>query len=38
MNMHRTDAFGGASPAGGVPAEDEKHDAPTDDGTSMDHG
>lgn len=37
MNMHRTEEFGGASPAGGVPADDEKSDAPKDDGASMDH-
>jgi len=36
MNMHRTQAFGSASPAGGVPPENEKMSK--DDGTSMDHG
>jgi len=37
MNMHRTEAFGSASPAGGVPADNEKKSG-MDDGTSMDHG
>jgi uncharacterized protein (DUF305 family) len=35
MNKHRTDEFGGPSPAGGVPADDAKPDEATHDG--MDH-
>ena len=37
MNMHRTDEFGSASPAGGVPPEDGDQDAGGEDGMSMDH-
>ena len=33
MNAHRTEAFGGPSPAGGVPAEDDSgRDTPTTEG------
>ncbi len=35
MNKHRTEEFGAASPAGGVPSKDDKQDE--DDGASMDH-
>lgn len=39
MNMHRTEEFGAASPAGGVPADGDAKDEPERDGTSsMDHG
>jgi uncharacterized protein (DUF305 family) len=37
MNMHRTEAFGSASPAGGVPAQDETM-SQGDGMTSMKHG
>lgn len=38
MNMHRTEEFGAASPAGGVPPDDGATDEGSDDGMSMDHG
>ena len=34
MNKHRTEEFGGRSPAGGVPADDAKQDEATHDGMS----
>jgi len=38
MNTHRTETFGGPSPAGGVPAETDAKDESMDDTmTSMDH-
>ena len=39
MNKHRTEEFGAASPAGGVPANDAKDGDATDDAmTGMNHG
>ena len=39
MNKHRSEEFGGPSPAGGVPAQDENEGGEGDDGmSSMDHG
>ncbi|MCA1680775.1 MAG: DUF305 domain-containing protein [Actinobacteria bacterium] len=38
MNMHRIDAYGSGSPAGGVPPVDSKTHNGEDDGSSMEHG
>jgi uncharacterized protein (DUF305 family) len=39
MNKHRTEEFGGPSPAGGVPAQDKQQDEAGDGGmSSRDHG